>query len=509
MRNSAANHFRRFRKAVFILPALLAPALAAQAGQLVAGTPFADGMVLQRGVAAPVWGKTAPGGLVKVEFAGQEKSAKADATGAWSVRLDPLKESRENRTLKISDGKERLEIRDVLVGEVWFASGQSNMECPIWGASPRYRDAKGAMMTRTIRRPLVRFAKTPKRWSAKPVRDWKAEWRDFTPESFKNAMTQKTLSAIAFYFALELHDALGVPVGIVDSSLGGTNIDAWTPPSGYAAHGGLADVAAYPSTDKWDKTKATKTIDVEYQQPSVLWNGMVAAWAPYAIRGFIWYEGEHNAVHGDAARYCEKMHALYDGWAKEFENPALRLYFAQLAPYKINWFELQKAQAKFAAEEPNAAMAATCDAGNMRDVHPNDKETVARRLILHALKRDYGFADVIADSPAPKSWRVEGGRFTVAFSGADSFYSYNADRSAPKGFEIAGADGKFVAAAVKNRMHNGSIQGKELVVAADGVAEPKKLRYLGGAHREGSIYAAASALPITPFEIEASASPSR
>ncbi len=496
-------------KVAIVAAVSVALSAGAASGGLFSGTPFADGMVLQRGVAAPVWGTASPGETVTVEFAGQSKIAKADASGAWRTSLDPMEASCESRAMKVSCGGETETIKDVLVGEVWFASGQSNMECPIWGASPRYRDGKGGMMTKAIRRPQVRFAKNPKRLSAKPVHGWKAKWRDFSPESFKEAMRQKTLSAVAFYFALGLHDALGVPVGIVDSSVGGTNIDSWTPPCGYASHPALADVAASPTTDKWDKSMATAVVDAEYQQPSILWNGMVAAWAPFAIKGLIWYQGEHNAVHGDAARYCEKMHALYDGWAKEFANPGLKLYFAQLAPFRINWFDLQMAQAKFAAEEKNAAMAATCDIGNASDVHPNDKETVARRLLLHALRRDYGFADVIDDSPAPKSWRVEGGRFTVSFSGAGSLYCYNADRSAPKGFEVAGADGKFVAAAVKNRMHNGSIGGKELVVAADAVAAPKRLRYLGGAHRAGSIYATDSALPLAPFEIEAGDSPAR
>ena len=472
------------------------------AGVLRTGTPFADGMVLQRGVAVPVWGTAAPGEPVKVEFAGQSKTAKADAAGLWRVSLDPMSASSENRTMKVFGAEGGEEIKNVLVGEVWFASGQSNMECPIWGANPRYRDAKGGMMTKMVRRPFVRFAKTPKRWSAKPAHGWKAGWRDFSPESFKDATTRKSLSAVAFYFALGLHDALGVPVGIIDSSLGGTNIDAWTPKSGYAGHVALADVAAYPATDDWAKSMATGTVDAAYQQPSVLWNGMVAAWAPFAIKGFIWYQGEHNAVHGDAARYCEKMHALYDGWSKEFENPALRLYFVQLAPYKINWFDLQMAQVKFEREEKNSAMAATCDAGNLHDVHPNDKRTVAERLLLHALKRDYGFAEIIDNSPAPKLWRVEGSSFVVAFEGAESFYSYNADKSAPEGFEIAGADGKFAAARLKNKISGGTIHGAELVVEAPGVDEPRYLRYLGGDCRTGSIYSTASALPLVPFQIQ-------
>ena len=470
--------------------------------RVATGTPFADNMVLQRGVAVPVWGTAAPGEPVKVEFAGQSKTAKADAAGLWRVSLDPMSASSENRTMKVFGAEGGEEIKNVLVGEVWFASGQSNMECPIWGANPRYRDGKGGVMVQMTHRPLVRYAKNDRAWSAEPEYGWKAEWRDFSPESFKDCFSRKALSAVAFYFALGLHDALGVPIGIVDSSKGGSNIDAWTPPSGYAGHPCLSDVAAYRPSAKWEKTMATSVIDAGYQQPSVLWNGLVAAWAPFAIKGLIWYQGEHNAVHGDAARYCEKMHALYDGWAKEFANPGLKLYFAQLAPYKINWFDLQMAQAKFAAEEENSAMAATCDIGNLKDVHPNDKETVARRLLLHALKRDYGFSDIIDDSAVLKSWRIEEGRFVCSFDGALAWYCYNPDKSGPRGFEIAGEDGKFVAAELMNRLaKNGTVQGKDLVVAAKDVPNPCRLRYLGGAHRAGSIYSLDSGLPLAPFEI--------
>lgn len=495
------NGKNRGVKSIWLASCVVLCAISAANAQIATGTPFADNMVLQRGVSVPVWGTAAPGEQVKVEFAGQSKTVKADDAGLWRVALDPMPASCENRTMKVSGADGGEEIKNVLVGEVWFASGQSNMECPIWGANPRYRDGKGGVMVQMTHRPLVRYAKNDRAWSAEPEYGWKAEWRDFSPESFKDCFSRKALSAVAFYFALGLHDALGVPVGIVDSSKGGSNIDAWTPPSGYAGRPGLADVAAYRPSAKWDKTMATSVIDAGYQQPSVLWNGLVAAWAPFAIKGLVWYQGEHNAVHGDAARYCEKMHALYDGWAKEFGNSGLRLYFAQLAPFRINWFDLQMAQAKFAAEEENAAMAATCDVGNLRDVHPNDKETVAQRLLLHALRRDYGLSGIIDDSPVLKSWRIEAGRFVLSFEGAGAFYCYEANRSEPRGFEVAGEDGKFVAASVRNKMRNGSIRGAELLVGADGVPAPKRLRYLGGANRVGSIYSLDSGLPLAPFEI--------
>ena len=473
-------------------------------GKVVAAKPFADNMVLQRGRAVTVWGTADAGETVTVSFAGQTKTTTADAKGAWKVLLDPLPASKENRTLTITsqDPQTSQTFSNVLVGEVWFASGQSNMECPIWGASPRYRDGKGGLMTQMTRRPFIRYAKNPRVWSVTPKTDGQATWYDFSPESFKKTFNGN-LSAVAFYYALELYGALDIPIGIIDSSWGGTNIDAWTPRSGYSNHPELKDVADFPVTDKWDNTMRRGPIGGAQQQPTALWNGMVAAWAPYAIRGFIWYQGCHN--NGEPFRYCDKMHALYDGWAKEFQNPDLKLYFVQLAPYAANWFNLQQAQSQFVAEEKNAALAVTCDVGNLFDIHPNDKEIVAKRLAVHALKRDYGFADIVDNSPTLKSWKiVEGGKFALTFNDATGWYVYNADRSGVQGFEVAGPDGKFVPAKVVNKTDKaGTIQGVELLIAADGVTTPKRLRYLASKPWTGALYAFNSGLPVGPFEIDA------
>ncbi len=483
--------------AVTICVAAALAALEADA-KVISATPFADNMVLQRERAVPVWGTADAGEKVTVAFAGQTKVATADAAGKWSVTLDPMSASKECRVLQITGTDNAEEIKNVLVGEVWFASGQSNMECPIWGPNPRYRDAKGAIMTAMTRIPSVRFAKIPKNWSVKPFLGGKATWRDFSPESFK-AVYNNSLSAVAFYYALELYGALDVPIGIVDASWGGTNIDAWTPRAGYDGHPELKDVADYRLRKKWHKSMKKWTITAIHQQPTALWNGMVAAWAPMSMRGFIWYQGCHNS--SEAQRYCAKMHALYDGWSKEFKNPDLKLYFVQLAPWKNSWFGIQMAQAKFADEQKNAALAVTCDVGNSWDIHPNNKGVVARRLALHALKRDYGFSDIIDAPPALKSWKVDGDRFVLSFDNASAWYYYNDDRSAPKGFEIAGPDGKFKPAVVVNKSHKGNYSGRELVVKATGVAQPCALRYLYSKPWVGSLYSADSALPLGPFEL--------
>ena len=458
-------------------------------------TPFADNMVLQRARSVPVWGTADPGETVTVKFAGQTKTAAAGADGRWRVTLDAMDASRENRTMEIL-GKDNAEtIRNVLVGEVWFASGQSNMECPIWGKGPRYRDGKGGIMTQMTRRPFIRYAKNDRRWSVGPDLTQKATWREFSPESFR----EKGLSAVAFYYALEIYGALEIPVGVIDSSWGGTRIEPWTPPSGYDGKPNLKETAEHiPTTDK---EKAGGRL---HQQPGVLWNGMVAAWTPFALRGMIWYQGCSNA--GAYGSYCERMHALYDGWAREFGNPGLKIYFAQLAPYKDNFNGLRLAQAQFAAEEENAAIAILCDVGNLADIHPNDKEIVAKRLAIHALKRDYGFTGIIDDSPTLKTWRIEDGKFILGFKDASSWYVYRNDyKFDVPGFEIAGSDGKFVPAKVlnKNKDDRGTFEGAELLVAADGVAKPRQLRYLATDPWTGALYSFDSGLPLGPFEIDA------
>ena len=487
---------------LFVLFALALPGLA----ELKLATPFCDHAVLQRGMRVPVWGKAEPGSEVTVSFAGQSVSAKADENGEWMVRLEPMDASCESRTMTVSEkgGDEKI-VSDVLVGEVWFASGQSNMECPIWEPDTRYRDGMGRTMLSLTSNPYVRFVKVNKGHNASPQAYIKSPWYQMTPEGFakqkEDNREHRQLSAVAFYYALQLYASLRVPIGIIDASWGGTNIDAWTPKSGYEGHPELKETADYPVTNKWDKSMAKGVISWFHQQPTILWNGMVAPFAPYASRGFIWYQGCHNSSEADV--YCEKMHALYDGWAKEFRNPEFKLYFAQLAPFWQSFYELELAQAKFAKEEKNAAFVPTCDVGNMHDIHPNRKEVVARRLALHALKNDYGFADIVAEAPELTGYEIKDGAFILTFQETNDWYYYNDDRSRPKGFEIAGDDGQYFPAEIKNEVYNGGrLRGETLIVASDEVKTPRSIRYLASSPFTGSLYSGISGLPVPPFEVD-------
>ena len=484
------------------------------------GVPFADGVVLQRDREVPVWGKAAPGRKVTVAFAGNEVSATACEKGCWKVMLPAMPASKESRSLVVTECEEgwlwdgecdRAEVKDVLVGEVWFCAGQSNTELPLCGGSPHFRDGKGAMRAQITRKPCLRFcyqsdyrtAVDPKRTACLPV-----VWKTFTPE---NLLKAPSFSAMGVYFALELYGALDIPVGIVGTYWGGTRVEPWTPACGFESVAGLKSLATQPVLDPaaFKAQKDAGKVKFRIQdQPRVLWNEMVQPWTPFAIRGFIWYQGCSNA--GDGLAYADKMQALYNGWAKEFANPGLKLYFVQLAPWGYEKIAtIQEGQAKFAAAEKNAGMAVINDCGCLTDIHPNDKETVGQRLALLALKRDYGF-DIKAESPTLKSSRVEGDAFVLEFNDVESWYLYNPDWTLGTAFEICGADGVWKPAKIVNAKGQdvvgkqykcpGLIDGKTLKVRADGVAAPKRLRYLHSRPWKGNLYNEVN-LPLGAFEI--------
>ena len=498
-------------KKAMTLAAVAALGAIALEAKVELGVPFADHAVLQRGREVPVWGTADPGAKVKVSFAGMTREATAGADGTWCVKLGEMDACCQGRTLTAEAGAgDVASAQDVLVGEVWFCAGQSNTELPLCGGNPHFRDAKGAMRAGMTRKPLIRFCyqsdyKTsvaPKKTAALPV-----VWRTFTPENLLNP----SFSAMGVYFALEIHNAIGVPVGIVGTYWGGTRVEPWTPACGFETVVSCKDLATQalldPAAYKAEKDAGKVKFRIQ-DQPRVLWNEMVAPWVPFAIRGFIWYQGCSNA--GEGHGYADKMHALYNGWAKEFRNPDLKLYFVQLAPWGTPIIPyIQEAQAQFAAEEPNAAMAVINDLGNLRDIHPNEKELVAKRLALHALKRDYGFTEIEDDSPTLKSWKIEGDKFVLEFDHAKGLYVYNADRSLANGFEIAGDDGKFVPAKIQNAVASkrdgkpvylGTLDGPRIVVSAPGVTEPKKLRYLYSSPWFGAIYNEVN-LPLGAFHI--------
>lgn len=455
---------------------------------------FSDGVVLQREMPIRIWGTADPGDRVTVSFAGQEKAAVASADGRWLVTLTPLKANATGRPLTVSSllpHPSSRSVKDVLVGEVWFCAGQSNVNVPIWCELPRYRDGQGALVMQMTRKPHVRIVKTPLDWGRVPKSDVKVAWKQFVPENFPlDATWQDMPSALGCYYALELANALeGVPIGVICVSQGGSRIQSWMP-------------GAVP--------KEPATARGHYHEPSSLWNAMVAPYVPLTMRGLVWYQGEENVQ--DGMGYVKRMHALYDGWTAAFRNPDLSLNFVQIAPHnRRETAVLQEAQAVFAKEEPHARMAVISDVGNMYDIHPNDKRTPARRLAALALRHDYGWTHLKADPPTLRGWTVSKGAFVLSFDHAEGWYVYRPDRALVTGFEVAGADGEFVPAEILNYTRiddgpgkpprrDGRIDGATLVVGAKAVPEPKKLRYLHSKPWTGTVFNESS-LPLGPFHI--------
>lgn len=483
---------------------------------LTLGVPFRDGAVLQRGVQVPVWGRADAGASVSVSFAGQRVSCTAGADGKWRVGLAPLATESEGRQMQIvaraADGSAVTNVvKDVLVGEVWLAAGQSNMQFSIWNEHMQFRDAEqGALMTEITRLPKVRFFRPQNVWSVVPLEkdgnngSCNTRWFPLVPKTFRDKGFRRQFSAVAFYFARELHQALGVPVGILETSWGGTPIDAWTPRSGYVGcEASVRPFADYAVRQDWQKERdAFGVIERIHHQPTVIWNGMVDFLKPYAVKGMIWYQGCNNS--SEPAAYCAKMKALYKGWTTEFEHPGLPFYFVQLVPFTTSWFEMAAAQQKFADEEPEAAIAVASDMVDFQNIHPVRKEPVARRLLLHALKRDYGFDIPEDESPTFLRAETKGDELHVTFAHAKSLYEFGQKFSERPPFEICGTNGVWKTAVPVN-LDGGKtvplydLKGDTLILKAEGILAPNRVRYMYQPRTRGCIYNEMS-LPLGPFE---------
>ena len=496
----------------------------ASACRLEVGSPFADRMVLQRERSVPVWGWGTPGETVTVEFAGQRKTAKIPASGKWRVDLDPLPACNEGRNLTVSQTFQasrtsQTVLSDVLVGEVWLCAGQSNMVVPRVGEHPHGSDEQGGMTAQLTRKPNIRYVvasdgeiaseECPR--SGKPL-----VWKKFLPENLSQV---DGFSAIATYFASQLHDALDIPIGIIGVYNGGTAIEPWIPRQAYAQNEGFEGERDWRilGWDEFYKTEGMKAILPEkcwkgqnraQHQPKAIWNRQLAPLAPFAVRGLVWYQGCSNRCWPE--RYCKLMHLLYDGWSAAFENPGMPIYFVQLASNEPDTPLIWEQQAQFEREEPHAAMVVANDLGNIHDVHPVCKRPIGVRLAAHALKRDYGF-DIQDNSPTLKSWTLNGNKFVLAFHDVKTWYAYNPDWSIQTGFEIAGPDGVFHPARIENMdgsatnavpyKTSGRIEGRKLIVVSDEVWEPKSLRYLHQSPWRGILFNEVN-LPLAAFKIQ-------
>jgi sialate O-acetylesterase len=492
-------------------------------------SPFTDHMVLQCDMKVPVWGTAEAGEEVTVEFAGQKTSIKAAADGKWRLELQPMKASSESRTFAVSGSKtdKPLELQDVLVGEVWLASGQSNMEFTM---SKKVKSFAGvANETNEIAAanyPLIRMFTGAGTKTFTPQETIKGEWKVCTPEN------APAFSAVGYFFARDLQRDIKVPVGIINESFGASTAESWidrgtmaadpklkpmldrfdeavehfrTNPPPVVADPRSEDVSATNAVVANTKTNGTSSRRArgsgaqrdpvqDQHNATVLYNGMIAPIIPYAIRGAIWYQGE-SIVGADAgiALYPHVQATLVRDWRKLWGEGDFPFLIVQLAGQEAasNSPRVREAQA-IVLELPNTGMAVATDIGEAKNVHPKNKQDVGDRLARIALAKTYG-RKIEFSGPAYESMKVEGNAIRVNFSHAEGLVARDGTLN---WFSIAGADGKFVSAEAK-------IDGQSVIVSSPEVTTPVAVRYAWVNFTKGGHLYNSAGLPAAQFRSDA------
>lgn len=475
------------------------------------GTPFQDGAVLQREKPVPVWGMAKPGAEVNVRFAGQSVSAKADGKGRWQASLADMPASSTGQELIVSSDGQSRTVRDVLVGEVWLCSGQSNMAFKVKDVV----NAQAEMAAADF--PQIRQLLVATSIADEPQATVKAVWTPATPQTVGN------FSAAAYFFGRQLYKELDVPIGLLNVSLGGTGIEAWMSAETLAADPNFPvikqrwddAVKAFPARFEEFQKKREQWAAAKQQaenqgkpfarmaprrppgpgdknQLSGLYNGMLHPLIPYAIRGVIWYQGEHNALR--ASEYASLLKGIIGQWRKDFAQGDIPVYFVQLPnfehkldPTKTAWAYLRDAQAR-ALSLPNTGMAVTIDVGDPGNIHPKNKQDIGKRLGLLALARTYGKGGA-ASGPLFQKAEVQGNTIRVTFQeGGGLELRGNAESS----FEVAGADHVFHPATAR-------VEGDAVVISSPTVASPEVARYAWTNNPTAVLFNGAG-LPAAPFQ---------
>ncbi|MFT7465393.1 MAG: sialate O-acetylesterase [Pseudohongiellaceae bacterium] len=480
--------------------------------ELTLAPVFSDHAVLQRDVPLPIWGRATPGSSISVSLAGHDGSATTGGDGRWRVDLPALAAGGPHQ-LTVGDGVGSARtIEDVWVGEVWLCSGQSNMEWELKLAADGDAEVSAADV------PGLHLLRVPRGSSAQPLENVPLQWTPCTPES------AAWFSAVGYVFGRRLHEELGVPVGLVMSAVGGTFIEPWTPPEGFAAvparsevlvsQAALRDahrddlVPRLPGLQRWigESRAALESGSALPErptlpdhplagedQPSALYNAMIHPLAPFAFAGVTWYQGEQDV--GDGPLYTHKTEALLAGLREVFEKPELPLFFVQIAPFRyprdpFDLSELREAQ-RAALRFSHTGMVVTTDVGALDDIHPKDKRTVGERLARLALHDVYGRLDVVPAGPLVRSvTRRDDGSLEVAFDWASGLATRHG--GAPQGFEVLSADGLWVPATAR-------LEGERVVLSSAATAGPlEAVRY--GWHQESQTDLVNDAgLPASPF----------
>ncbi|MCL5271555.1 MAG: sialate O-acetylesterase [bacterium] len=509
---------------------VLAFCLAAIAGRAPARVELpaiiSDNMVLQRGAKVPIWGKAADGEKVTVEFQGKKETAQA-REGHWMVTFGDLQPGGPF-TMTVA-GENTIEIKNILVGDVWLSSGQSNMAFMVAAAK------NGAEEIARSANPKIRLFQVERAVAVQPAENLKGQWLECAPDALK-----KGFSAVAYFFARDLlAQRPEIPaLGMINSSVGGTPIESWLSRPTLESSAGFreaftrdaAAVEAYPQLLKaFERQLAVhprrvkqaraqnkpvprrpvkpQAPETNTQRPAVLYNAMIAPLEPFALKGVLWYQGEGNAAR--AYQYQDLLTALITTWRKAFRSDFTFLN-VQLASFDglpdwkpgnldATWPWLRESQLKTAETVPNSGMAVIIDAGEKNDIHPKNKQVVAERLALAARALAYG-EKIVYSGPIYKSMKREGAKIVLSFDHVGGGLVARAGDL--KTFAIAGADERFVPAQAK-------IEGDTVVVWSDAVTDPVAVRYAWLAWLEGANLYNKDGLPASPFRTDKFTDPTR
>lgn len=480
---------------------------------------FSDHMVLQRDTLVPVWGWASAGEAVTVSIDGQTKSTKADAAGKWSVKLDKLTSS--TPTTMTVKGSNTLTISDVLVGEVWLGSGQSNMQMTVGASNNAAAEIARADF------PQIRLFTVERKASPTPMETCGGKWVLCSPQ------TVGPFSATAYFFGRDLHQSLKAPVGLFNSSWGGTPIEAWTSMDIQQSKPEFA-----PLLERWKKK-----VDVPYDEaaamaryrkqveawkagaekrkaegkpvgqapkmpvaprlesghPANLFNGMIAPLIPYAMRGAIWYQGENNAGGPNPALYNAQLPVLIKDWRQRWAQGDFPFAWVQLPNFKArnenpgaasSWAIVRESMLRTLAM-PNTGMAIVIDSGDEKNIHPKNKQVVGTRLALWAKAKVYD-QKIPFSGPLPGAHTIKGNEITVSFTHADK--GLVAKGGDLKGFAVAGSDKKWVWAKAR-------IEGDKVIVSSPEVSAPVAVRYAFGDNPDCNLTNGAG-LPASPFRTD-------
>lgn len=463
------------RKKSFVLVCMMIlAAMSAVQAAITLPRVIGHNMVLQRNQPVPVWGSASPGENVTVSFGGQKKQAVADAAGNWKLMLDPMEASAQGRSMSIT-GNETIVLNNILVGEVWVCSGQSNMEYAMRKLAKIKAPADGSYFPQdevakanndNIRIFLVYRKTLPK---ANPAHlDW-----DVAKDS-----ALKNFSVVGYFFAKTLQQELKVPVGVISTAVPGSRIEPWIPEQAFATYGLRAE-----------------------GDPAKFYTPMVAPLAPYAIKGFLWYQGESNCFLKDTTQYTAKMLALINSWRKAWNNDKLPFYYTQIAPYNYSKSKggegladtseavFREAQA-LAMNITNTGMVVTTDLNdNLDDLHPSFKWVIGERLCKWALAKTYG-KSLVYSGPVFESMKRKGGSIEISFKHTGSGLMAG-DGKPLTWFSVAGANGKYMPA-------QAVIKNNKVLVSANGVKAPVAVRFAFNEAAQPNLFNK-EGLPALPF----------